>query len=318
MTIGLAFVIFLFSIFLITKTTDMFVKGAVSVAYELKVPKSFIGITLVSLMTTLPELIVSITGSIMGESGLVVGNALGSCICNIGLVFAVAIIINDVKIEKRDKLNIFYYCLSLIIAYLLFIDYRLSRIDGIILLLLLIIFQIYNYYSSVKRGLQDTVPVEEIDNRLHLNKGILWLLIGGLTTVLIARYGIINTGIYIANRLKVPSIVIGLTLVALGTSIPELFTAIISSRSKNSEIAFGNVLGANILNILFILGIAVVIKPIPIDRQTIIVHSPVAFILAVILYFLSFKRYTLKRRDGIIILIIYVLYIIYLFSIGYY
>ena len=256
------FMVFFAAGLLILKSADLFIKGAVEISLSLRLSKIFIGATIVSIVTTTPELIVSSMSSAIGESGLAVGNAIGSCICNIGLILAIGAIMNDVPVTKEDlKYKVAFLLVSLMAVYLLMMDGLLNKIEAIGLLFLFVIFIFINYRLALKGRIQldDTLNVSR-DNHL-LRKGVISFFLGGLFTVIIARYGLVYPGLAIAEFFKVPPAVIGLSMIALGTSLPELCTTIVSSRKRHSEIALGNVVGASILNLLLVLGISALINP---------------------------------------------------------
>ncbi len=318
MELTFQFLIFLGACALIFKTTDLFVHGAVDLAEVLRLPKAFIGVTLVSLVTTAPEFIVSVTSSYIGEPGLAVGNALGSCICNIGLVFGVGIVLREVRVDKND----YKYKLSFLVGVLLLMlcliaNGVLSRPEALLLFGVLIFFLISNYKLAMheRDGIKELISPDKKNERIK--KGIIKFIIGGVGTVLLARFGMVQPGIAIATAFNVPTIIIGLTLIAVGTSLPELFTVIISSRKGHSEIALGNVVGANLLNLLFVLGAAGLINPLPIDNETIIFNMPSLLILTVIMFFLGFRNLKYERKEGYVLLGCYVLYLFLLFGFFY-
>lgn len=315
MELLIQFLIFFTACGLIFKTTDFFVRGTVDLAEALRIPKVFIGVTLVSLVTTAPELIVSVTSSYLGESGMAVGNALGSCLCNISLVFGVGIFLKEVVVKKED----YKYKLSFLVGALLLVfgfiaNGVLSLFEAIILLSVLTVFLVINYrlVLNERATIEDIIPHDKKKDLVR--KGIFYFLIGGIGTVLLARYGMVTTGINIATALNIPPIIIGLSLVALGTSLPELFTVIISSRKGHSDIAFGNVVGANLLNLLFVLGTSAAVNPLTIDKQTIAFTMPALIAITLIMFILGFNNLKYSRKEGWVLLGCYSLYLFILFG----
>src|SRR3990167_9094957 len=287
--------------FLILKSADLFIKGAVEISLSIRLSKVFIGATIVSIVTTTPELIVSSMSSAIGETGLAAGNAIGSCICNIGLIFAIGAIMKDVPITKEDlKYKVAFLLISLIVVYLLFV-----------------IFIFINYRLAFKGRIPLDNAINVPRSNHLLREGIISFFLGCIFTVIIARYGLVYPGLAIAEFFKVPPAVIGLSMIALGTSLPELCTTVISSRKLHSEIALGNVVGASILDLLLVLGVSALINPLTIDRQTILFNMPVAVLFSVMMLILGFRNLRFSRLKGIIMLTIYVLYIAALFSIIY-
>ncbi len=298
---------------LIFKTTDWFVRGTVDIASALRLPKVFIALTLVSIMTTAPEFIVSVFSSYIGEPGVAVGNALGSCICNIGLVFAVGVLIKKIVAEKEDFLYkiTFLLLISLLMAFFTY-DGIITKFESIFLIILLVAFLGVNFYIGIKGkvSIEKNEEAKPEDKKHLLRNGAFFFLIGGLGTVLLARFGLLNSGIAIAHALGAPPILVGLTLIAIGTSLPELFTAIIAAKKGHSDIALGNVIGANTLNLLWVLGAAGLVNPLPIDTETIQFTLPSVIALTVLLFVLGITNRTYDRKEGIVLLLGYITYIV--------
>jgi cation:H+ antiporter len=313
------FIIFSVACFFIYKTADMFVKGAVEVSLALKLSKVFIAVTLVSVITTMPELIVSVSSSYLGETGMSIGNAIGSCICNIGLVFAIGAILSDIKLKKDEFLNRMAILLTaLLVVYIFSLSGTIGRNEGAVLLVLTGVFFGYNYYLALKnkKEIEHEISAEGIKG--NLANGTLLLVLGGFLTIILARFGLVSTGINIANFFHVPPILIGLTLVAVGTSLPELFTSIISSKSHHGEIIFGNVIGANMLNLLFVLGVAAIVRPQVIDRPTLMFNMPFALLMTMGMLVMGLFGMKFDRGKGLVLLALYAFYVcfIYVFIYG--
>lgn len=319
MEVLLNFAILIGACVLIFKTTDYFVHGAVDLAAAFHLPKVFVGVTLVSLLTTAPEFIVSVSSSYLGNPGMAVGNALGSCICNIGLVFATGIMLKEVVVHKNDfKYKLSFLVGVLLLMYAFITNNVISYREGIFLLVILVFFLVINYRVAIKdRESLITEVIHPDQRKVMIKKGTFYFLIGGIGTVLLARYGMVTTGINIATALKVPPIIIGLTMIAVGTSLPELFTAIIASRKGHSEIALGNVIGANILNLLLVLGASSLINPLTIDRQTVRFTMPAVLVLTLVMFFLGWNDLRYHKREGRVLLACYILYLTLLFTVIY-
>jgi cation:H+ antiporter len=322
----LNFVIFFLAGFLILKSTDVFVKGAVEVSAALTLSKVLVGPTLVSLITTTPEFAVSATSSYVGQTSMAVGDAVGSCICNVGLILAVGCIIRDITVRRDDlKYRIVYLVVALSVAYLFMSSGVVGREDAVAMLALLIIFLVHNYsIVVVKHRRREQKLYELLDeavsqrrDKASLRKGVISLVFGGVTTVLLAQYGLLGSGLNIATLLNVPPILIGLSLVAVGTSLPDLFVAVVSSRKQHGEIVLGDVIGANILNLLGVLGIAALIRPLPVDTQTLEFNMPVAIFITLIMLALAGRSLQFRRKAGVLLLGVYVTYLIVLFTFVY-
>jgi cation:H+ antiporter len=300
------------------QTAELLVNGAVELSLILRLSKVLIAATIISIITTAPEFIVSVSSSMLGYSGMAVGNAVGSCICNLGLILAVGIMINSVKIDKEELFGkIFILLASLLVVLLLGMNGTIGRNGAMLLFILLALFMYYNYQTALKqrKSIEHEITAEKAQHNIF--KSLLKIFTGGFLTILLARYGLVNPGINIANFLGVPSILIGLTLISVGTSLPELFTTIVSSRKGHGEIALGNVVGANILNLLWVLGAAAMVRPINIDPQTMLFNIPVAIFFAVLMLLFGMKDGKFNRINGITLLIFYLTYVLMLFLVLY-
>jgi cation:H+ antiporter len=318
MDIILNFTIFIMASFFILTSTNVFVKGAVEVSAALKLSKVFVGATLVSLITTTPEFVVSLSSSYVGESGIAVGSVIGSCICNIGLIFGIGAITRDITGEREDlKYRVAFLLAALVIVYLVMLDGVVSREDAAVMVVLLILFLIYNYRLAIQSRRRIEQEIAEIQQEetatprsdATARKGLVLLLFGGVVTVLLARYGLVYTGLNIAMFFSVPPIVIGLSLLAIGTSLPELFTAFVSSRAQHGEIALGNVIGANTLNLFGVLGVAALVRPLTVDAPTLVFSMPVAIFITLVMLVLGGKMLQFSRKAGCVLLAIYITYI---------
>ena len=315
MSIYKDFIIFIIGFLVIIKSADLLTNGAEGIARAFRIPRIIIGLTIVSLATTAPEFTISTISSYMKVSGMAVGNAVGSCIANIGLILAIAAIIRPINFNPRvTRQELLFLITAVIILFLIILNNRINLWDGVFLCFLLIVFFIYIILRELK---VKKVSNEEAASNYNIRKDCIQFLIGALGVILSAKYAIIPSGINIAHFLKVPEIVIGLSIVALGTSLPELVTAVIASTKKMGELAAGNVIGANILNILWVLGISSLINPLDIDVQTRVITLPVLFFITVFMFLFSRTKFTLSRKEGLILFFIYTGYIFYIFKFAY-
>ena len=306
--------IFILAGLLIFKAADLFVAGAVEVSAALKLPKILIGTTIVSLLATLPELITSASASRSGNTGMSIGIGLGSYICNIGLVFAVASIICDINLKKEELYSKLALLLaSLLAVYFISLDGLISRQDAVVLLILLAAFMYINYSTSKKHRLEIEKHVDSIKKGSDLNKGLWLLLFGGILTLILANYGLLGPGMNIANALHVPPILIGLTIMAIGTSLPVFFTAISSVMKGHGDLAAGSVIGANALNLLWVLSVAALIRPLAVDTQTLVINFPFAIFITLLMLYLGYVDGIYDRLKGFIILASYLAYTLILF-----
>lgn len=302
------FVLLVAGLALIIKGGDLFVAAAVRIAEFLRMPRVVIGGTLVSLTTTTPELAVSVMAGLKGESGLAVGNAVGSVICNLGLVLGVTAALKQVDVHPRAlrfPLVAMFACGAAL--FLMTLDLSLSRTQGALLLAGGLGYFVWDFVRHWRdRKPDDVAEAVAIDAELSDSRwawvetkaGTAVQFLAGAAIVVAGSKWLVDGAVGVAARLGVPSIVVGLTVVAIGTSLPELVTAVTSSRQSVSDLAVGNVLGANIANLTLIVGTAAVLQVVQLDRMTQLFNFPVmlGFMAALAWLFTAGRR--LSRRAG--------------------
>lgn len=310
------FILLIISFIILTKSADIFVESSVGIAAYFNLPKMLVGIVIVAFATTAPEIAVSAQSAYLGHPEIAFGNALGSVMADDGLALALAAVFAPVAISiNKNLLNISGIFLIFIdvLAFLLALNGHISRFEGIILVFIMIVYLITLYIIEKKRRLN----LVEIDEKLlekekkeHNILKISLLFILGLAGVLISSRLIIHSSIVIANFFKISETIIGLTVIAIGTSLPEIFTAIIAARKGHGEIAVGDIIGADILNILWIIGVSAAITPIELSKQTVIFAFISMFIIVfTMLAFMRYK-YNLNKFNGIVLVILYLIYLI--------
>ena len=270
---------------LLIKGADLFVDGASSVAAKLKVPSLIIGLTVVSIGTSLPEAAVSVSASLSGNNSISLGNVIGSNIFNllmvVGVSSAILPIVTDRDMLKRDMpINI---GITVLLGILLF-DGNLSRLEALLLLLLLVAYM----FLLIRSALKNRVEAEET-KVLSWAKSIVFIVLG-MAAIIGGGQLVVNSAKTIAMALGMSETLVGLTVVAIGTSLPELVTSVVAARKGDSGIAMGNVIGSNLFNILFILGMAGVIKPLTADAAFFIDTGILLGISALMLLFAFTKR----------------------------
>lgn len=291
---------------LLVKGADFFVDGASSIAAKLKVPSLIIGLTVVSIGTSLPEAAVSISASLSGNNGISLGNVIGSNIFNLLMVVGVSStilpIITDRDILKRDMpINI--VITAILCAMLL--DGTLSRLDAAILLLLLATYMFILIRSAIKnRAEADETKV------LSWTKSVIFTVLGA-AAIIFGGDLVVDNATIIAKTLGMGETLVGLTIVAIGTSLPELVTSIIAAKKGDSGIAMGNVMGSNIFNILFILGVAGVIQPMHADAAFFI-DAGILICIAILMFVFAFTKRKISRVEGAISVLLYVAYTAYI------
>ena len=310
-------IIFLIIGFLgLIKGADIFVDSASQIAAKLKVPLIVIGLTIVAFGTSAPEAAISITSAYQNNAGIAVGNVLGSNIMNILLILGISALICRLPVKKTTFIYEIPF-VAFITAVLLLIGYiggSVNRIDGVILAVLFVVFMAYLFKLS-KGGdasLADDVP--EIDENASIPKMIVFVIIG-IAMVVLGSDFTVSGATKIAEIAGLDDRIIGLTVVAFGTSLPELVTCIQAARKKKTDIAIGNIIGSNIFNILFVLGISALVSPSPIVFQdSFIIDAIAAIAAAIILWLLCLnKNKSFGKVGGIIMLAVYGGYFAYLF-----
>lgn len=319
MDIFIQILLLLFGFALLIKGADWFVDGAAGIATKLKIPQIVIGLTIVSLGTSAPEAAVSITAALQGNGGITVGNVLGSNIINIFLILGITSIITPIAVKTNTiKYEMpFLIFLSILFPVLGFIGYSLGLIDGIILWIILFAFLVYLIMiSKSERQISNTedIDVPKPQGGLKNKWWFMFLItIIGLALIIIGSNFTVNSATFIAKTFGVSDRIIGLTIVAFGTSLPELITSAIAAKKGNNDIAIGNIVGSNIFNILFVAGTSALITSVNFDLSFIF-DSIVSIVAAVILLLCCLRKKKLTRVGGFILLICYAAYFSYLLT----
>jgi cation:H+ antiporter len=307
--VGLVFII---------KGGDLFVSASVRIAERLRMPRVVIGSTLVSLATTKPELTVSILSGLKGEPGLAVGNAVGSCICNLGLILGVLAALKHVEVNPRALRVTFGAMFGFgVLLLALSWDLTLGRRQGLLLVGLGIGYFVFDFWrhqrltAPTAQAEAAELETEFVARHARLQSGwgtTLQFLVGALLVVGGSKL-LVESAVRFAQTLGLSSLVIGLTVVAAGTSLPELITAITSSRRNVSDLAVGNLLGANIANLTLVVGSAAAIHTVPISRPTQLMNFPAMLgLMLLVLWMMSTDR-RVTRREGVVLLVVYAGYL---------
>lgn len=297
------------------KGADIFVDSASQIAAKLKVPLIVIGLTIVAFGTSAPEAAISITSAVQNNAGIAVGNVFGSNIMNILLILGVSAMICKLPVKKTTfRWEIpFVVLITAVMLGLGLWNNDLSRLDGVVLALLFAVFMGYLIKLSKSGDTSAADDVPEIDENASIPKMIL-LVILGLAMVVLGSDFTVSGATRIAEVIGLDDRVIGLTVVAFGTSLPELVTCIQAARKGKVDIAIGNIIGSNIFNILFVVGISALVSPNPIAfPNSFIVDAVAAIAAAVLLWLLVLKNKQISRLGGGIMLVCYAGYFVYLF-----
>ena len=288
---------------------EFLVKGGVSIALKFKVSPLVIGLTLVAFATSAPELAVSIDASLKGHGDVAMGNVVGSKICNIALILGLSALIAPLPINKKLlKLDMpLMMAASLLLALFFWLNNGVNRWQGALLFIGVVTYTVWSVYASRKEGVSendggDEVEMKEVSILLSIG-----LVIAGLLTLVFGAKFFVGCATFIATRLGVPEAVIALTVVAFGTSLPELATSVVAALKHEQDIAIGNVVGSNIFNILSIMGITPMIKPVTAQGITYLDMGLMLGIAALLWIMMIFGK-KINRAEGTLLLVINFLY----------
>lgn len=326
-TMADAILLFIFGLILLIKGGDWFVDGATGIAKRFKIPDILIGATVVSIGTTLPEVMVSATGAANGQGAMAYGNAIGSIICNTALIAAITIAIKPANVDRKPLIIpvCFFFCSAIFYSLVAIFAQEFARWVGIVLLVVFVVYMAITIYTAVVSGKKeqnkellnpDETVEEEPAKPSSLLKDLLFLVIGaGLIAV--GADLLVDKGTFIAKAWGVPETVIALTFVALGTSLPELVTAITSLIKGRGALSLGNLIGANLFNLVLVCGISVTIAPfsVPMGKSffglnaSLIIDIPVMLGVMALLTIPTIIRGKLSKVQGYILLAAYVAYV---------
>ncbi|MBU1628635.1 MAG: calcium/sodium antiporter, partial [Gammaproteobacteria bacterium] len=292
------------------------VHGAASFAKKLGVPPLVIGLTIIAIGTSVPEIVISLISAIHRTPDIAIGNAVGSNIANIGLVLGITAMVTPLKMRSRTiRKELPLLFLVMLLVSILLLDGMLSFLDAMILMGVSSIVVLWLVIQGMRRHTPQTVleaeVKKEIPRRIHLTITVFQMLIG-LVLLPIGSKVVVESATYIARLFHVRDIVIGLTVVAIGTSLPELATAIMGACKKEYEIVIGNIVGSNIFNLLAVLPISALLHPVVLHSQIVLRDFSVMFALTILLYIFSFglrgpEKTT--RFEGFFLLLVYVIYL---------
>ena len=299
----------------LVKGADLFVEGSSSVAKKFKVPSIIIGLTIVAMGTSLPETAVSVTASLVGNNTLAVSNVVGSNIFNLMMVIGFCAVLAPVTVDRITLKRDFPF--SVLCAILLlglgYLGMTLGRIDGIIFLVLFagfITLMIRTALKSRKEGLAAGNVGEEEVRILSMPRCILYIVIG-IIGIALGGDWVVDSASTIASAFGISQTLIGLTIVSVGTSLPEFVTSVVAARKNEVDMALGNAIGSNIFNILMVLGIAASISPIAFIVNNMI-DIAVLLAFSLLVWILAWTRKRLSRAEGLIMVLLYVAYVVYI------
>ncbi|MDJ0748526.1 MAG: calcium/sodium antiporter [Woeseiaceae bacterium] len=299
---------------------DRFVHGAAATARNLGVAPLLIGLTVVAFATSAPEILVSAVAAVQAQPGLAVGNAIGSNIANIGLVLGLTAMIRPIELKSATLRQEMPALLAVsLLTVSLFLDSFLSRIDGLVMLTGLVIVMVWLARLGMRSAATDPIAQDydaEIPTDVSMPMAIVWLLVG-LGTLLLGADLLVDGAVGIAQILGVSQVVIGITIVAIGTSLPELAVSLASALKGEYGLAIGNIVGSNIFNLLAVIGVAATISPASLPPSVLSLHIFVMVAFTLVLFAMTYDydgKAELSRLEGLALFVAYVAYVGYVIS----
>ena len=307
------------------KGGDWFVDGATGIARKFRVPELLIGATVVSIGTTLPEVMVSTTSALSGHGQIAYGNAIGSVICNAALIAAITIAVRPGKVDPKSLRIpvLFFFVAAALYAGVAYTTGYFSRPVGLVLLALFVAYMVCNVMAMKNAP----APAEDVEEETHAEMSfgkMIALLVLGAALIAVGADLLVDNGTLIAQALGVPESVIALTFVALGTSLPELVTAITSLAKGHGALSLGNVIGANVFNLVLVSGMSVTVAPFSIPQNatiaginsSLVLDLPIMFAVMLILTVPALVKGRLSRWQGVLMLCIYAAFCAAQFAMG--
>lgn len=307
MNIFIAIALLIVGFVMLTKGADWFVDGSSALAFRLGIPQLVIGLTIVAMGTSAPEAAVSITSALKGNEGITVGNVVGSNIMNILLILGIASVIVPLAVQKSTRMIEIPYMIAITVLFgvLGYTGEMVTRVEGGILWIAFLIYLGYLLWMA-KKGKEDNEPDEK---QKSLPVQLLMILIGLICIVLGSDF-VVDGATEIAKVIGISERIIGLTIVAFGTSLPELVTSIAAARRGNADIAIGNIVGSNVFNILFVAGTSALISPIVFESKFVLDTAVATATAVLLLVCVCNKESKLTRSGGIIMLAAYAAYFV--------
>ena len=307
MNFVLQIVFLVLGFFLLVKGADWFVDGASGLARKLGIPQLVIGLTIVALGTSLPEAAVSISAALRGNAEITIGNIVGSNILNILIILGLTALIATLKVaDSTVRYEIpFMILVTFVLLWLGYTGGQVTRLEGIILWVLFLLYLRY-LYMMAKKGKEEETEAAQLSTAK-----IIGLILAGVVMIVAGSNFAVEGASNIAKALGISQRFIGLTIVALGTSLPELVTSVSAARKHNADIAIGNIVGSNIFNVLFIVGTTALITPVTF-ASGFVVDTLIAAAVGILLFVCVVRTKELRKKAGIVMLLAYVLYFLYL------
>lgn len=303
------YILLVIGFLLLIKGADFFVDGSASVAKKLRVPSMIIGMTIVAMGTSAPECAVSIAASVKGSNTMAISNVIGSNIFNLMIVCGACALFAPLAVKVSTLKQEFP--LSILAAILLlgmgYMGMSINRVEGIILIVIFVLFLVWMVWAAKKA--RNNTEVEEIET-LSGWKCLVYI-VGGLIAIVIGGDVVVDSASAIAAAFGLSQTLIGLTIVACGTSLPELVTSLVAAKKGETDMALGNVIGSNIFNILLVLGVAATVSPMVVLKDNLI-DDIILIAVSLLIWIFAWRKKELNRIHGVIMIIIYAAYVVYI------
>ncbi|MCR1848688.1 calcium/sodium antiporter [Paeniclostridium sordellii] len=313
----MSYILLIIGFIILIKSADFFVNGASSIAKALRIPTIIIGLTIVAFGTSAPEAAVSVTAALKGNNDIAIANVVGSNIFNLLAVIGIASMIKPVKVQKTTILKEFpFILLSSLVLLILSHDTKfqgysnneLTKSDGLMLLALFSIFMYYLLEMAITS--KEDMQVEQGSKKAAIPKSLMISLLG-IIGIIFGGQVVVDSASNIALSIGMSENLVGLTIVSIGTSLPELVTSVVAAKKGESDIAMGNVVGSNIFNILFVLGISAFINPISV-HPIVFVDMFIMFIISIIAYIFATTKREVNKFEGLLMVLIYISYMVFI------
>ena len=302
--IGMQIVLLIVGFVLLIKGSDFFVDGSSNIASILKIPTLIVGLTIVAFGTSAPEAAVSITSSLTGNNALAVSNIIGSNLFNMMLIVGLCALLNELKIG-RDVIKIdlpFLVIITAILSAIIFIGWNISQIEGIILLIIIIAYISFLVYNAKKSKESEIVEKP----KMSLLRSVIYIVLG-IAAIAIGGDLVVDSASYIAIAFGMSETLVGLTIVAMGTSLPELVTSLTALKKDENQLVIGNVIGSCIFNILFVLGASSAISPIAINPNM-VVDIMLMLVVTILFYIFGKTQDKYDKKEGAILVGLFIIY----------
>lgn len=308
------YLLLILGFFFLVKGADIFVEGSSNLAKVLRVPTLIIGLTIVAFGTSAPEAAVSITASFNGSNEITIGNVLGSNICNLLLVLGTSALFKNLKTQKKVVQRDYLFCIFSSVVLLIMVSEEfllgkeiavITRSEGLILLCFLGIY----LYALILEAFSENKKLT-VEKRKFSWKDIVWIVLG-ILGILLGGNLVVNSAVKIAEAYHISENLIALTIVAIGTSLPELVTSVVAAIKGETDIAIGNVIGSNIFNIFFILGLSSAITPLSLDFSS-LMDILVMTSVEILVYLLMLRKLEINKKKGLFMLLLYTSYVVYI------